>query len=168
MKEGSRLNLLEQTRSSFRITQRKKPPFLKNRLPGIPFIPYACGFVIRSTPLQLWKHFSVLSLAACFLLFSMGARSIGFHQWFHGEHVHCSLVFEAGHEHHDQDHSEEDQPVGEDPLSPFCESGSLDLTSSSAFLLLPPCIEVMPTFLHDAPELTWTRSASPRAPPAWV
>ena len=122
----------------------------------------------RSTPLQMWKHFSVLSLAACLLLFSMGARSIGFHQWFHGEHVHCSLVFEAGHEHHDQDHSEEDQPVGEDPLSPFCESGSLDLTSSSAFLLLPPCIEAMPTFLHDAPELTWTRSAAPRAPPTWV
>ena len=97
-----------------------------------------------------------------------GARSIVFHQWFHGDDVHCALVFEAGHEHHDQGHSEEDQHVGKDRLSPFCESGSLDLTYSSAFLFLAPCIEVMPTFLHDAPELTWTRSASPRAPPAWV
>ena len=35
------------------------------------------------------------------------------------------------------DSSEEDQPVSEDPLAPFCESGSLDLTSS-----LPSC------FLH--------------------
>ena len=122
----------------------------------------------RSTPLQMWKHFSVLSLAACLLLFSMGARSIGFHQWFHGDHVHCSLVLEAGHVHHDQDSSEEDQPVSEDPLAPFCEPGSLDLTSSSAFLLLPPSIEAMPTFLHDALELAWIRSAAPRAPPALV
>lgn len=116
----------------------------------------------------MWKHFSVLSLAACMLVFSMGARSIGFHEWFHGDHVHCSLVLEAGHGHHDQDSSEEDQPVSEDPLAPFCESGSLDLTSSSAFLLLPPSIEAMPTFLHDGLELAWTRSAAPRAPPALV
>ena len=131
---------------------------------------YVYGFRILnlSTLFQALKTFSIFSLAACLLLLSIGARSIVFHQWFHGDDVHCALVFEAGHEHHDQGHSEEDQRVGEDPLSPFCESGSLDLTYSSAFLFLAPCIEVMPTFLHDAPELTWTRSASPRAPPAWV
>ena len=79
------------------------------------------------------QHFFAGGLLAAAL---NGARSIVFHQWFHGDDVHCALVFEAGHEHHDQGHSEEDQHVDEDPLSPFCGSGSFDLTYSSAFLFL--------------------------------
>jgi len=39
MKEGSHLNLLEQTQSSFRITQRKKPPFFKKQVARDPVHP---------------------------------------------------------------------------------------------------------------------------------
>ncbi len=166
MKEGSSLNFLEKTQSTFGEVFKKI--FFKNKLQSVVTMYYAFYFLKPSPLFQAWKTFSIFLLAACLLLLSIGAQSIVFHQWFHGDDVHCALVFEAGHEHHDQGHSEEDQRVGEDPLSPFCESGSLDLTYSSAFLFFAPCIEVMPTFLHDAPELTWTRSASPRAPPAWV
>ena len=39
MKEGLRLNLLEQIQSSFRITQRKKPPFFKKQVARDPVHP---------------------------------------------------------------------------------------------------------------------------------
>ncbi len=117
---------------------------------------------------QAWKTFSIFLLAACLLLLSIGARSISFHQWFHGDDVHCSLVLETGLDDHDQDSSHEDHHFNEDPLSPFCITGSLDLAFSSSILVLPPCVETMPTFLYHASIVLWTQSAPTRAPPAWV
>ncbi len=66
-------------------------------------------------------------LIAVWLVLALGSRCHAFHQWVHGDSVHCVLEHAATgceHSHPDDasDSQEKDSPVP-DPLQPFCQTG---------------------------------------------
>ncbi|MDA7657141.1 hypothetical protein OAH36_02390 [Verrucomicrobia bacterium] len=71
-----------------------------------------------------WRICVSFQLTAAVLLLSLGAHSVAFHSWLHGEELDCSLTHHSPVRESSEEDSPEEQEHG-DPLDPFCQMGHL-------------------------------------------
>ena len=88
---------------------------------------------------RIWRFGVAVPLIFAVLLVSLGASSVGFHHWLHGDSVECALAHHSPEADASDEGSSEDQDHdSSDPLEPFCQAGHLLQASLEGPLLEQP------------------------------
>ena len=118
-----------------------------------------------------WRFCAAVPLIVSILACSLGAQSVGFHNWVHGDDdVECSLTHHRDvakpSESESPNHSNGDHP---DPLEPFCETGYLLQATPPDMTLFEPEVAVSSVILSSVSIPTKLPSLfHSRAPPALI
>jgi hypothetical protein len=121
--------------------------------------------------MKLWRFCVSVHLIAAVLLVSIGAHSVAFHSWFHGDEIGCSLTHQSHAEKTSGEDTSKERQEHEhgDPLEPFCQTGHLlQVIAETSVFEQPRVSESILRGSIDPASLSLCPSCPTRAPPVLI
>ncbi len=119
---------------------------------------------------RIWRFGVAVLLIFAVVLVSLGASSVGFHHWLHGDSVECVLAHHSpGADASSEGSSEDQDHDSSDPLEPFCQTGHLLQASLEGPVLEQPRVLDSVRWLSAGFTSLRLRASCPtRAPPVLI